>query len=102
MPRAPCAEQVGRCVSLPVKIERCEKRRSEVRAVKLGVAARILDAGDGARVALVQPADDLRGDRHAADIGEVVEVEPEVRPADALDDGGEVAEGRVLGDAARG
>ena len=47
----------------------------EQRLGEVHVAAAVLDASDGAGIALVEPTDDVGRYRHAADIGEVIEIE---------------------------
>ena len=66
---------------------------------EIKVTAGILDPGDIARIALVEPPHHLWGDRNAAYIGEMIEVKAQVRHRSPIDDGRKISEGRVFGDA---
>ena len=64
------------------------------------VAAGVLDAGDASRIPFIEAPNNLRRDRRARDVGEMIKVESEIGARRPIDDRMEGAEGSVFGDAA--
>ena len=67
---------------------------------EIDIAAGIFHAGYDAGITFVQPANHLGRDRHAANIREMIEIEPKIGAGDSIDHGRIEPERAVFGDAA--